>query len=377
MTHSYIKYQQVDECHCRSILRSNITNATCKSKAIEPPFVERDDLKESLKQEGLDMKEYVEGRYYPTLLVYGPRGTGKTTVVSEILKDKVPVVHVTLSEGKKNIVEELVSEIIYRTGIRFLPPGVKGERLLESVFKKLTRPKDVPILFIKVNAQYSSSALRELLVKLKKWGDDKRYVRSVVVLSSTVNRAALMMNIESDLDELTLRCLFVPDLTKEEVKSFVKQMLSKFEAEDKVMEQVIDELVPIVDPRLNILQDLNSKVRECKYLGEARKAVIKEATLRKEQFTMSARTFVAEIEKRAGRNSTKDVLRAFKKLLDDDLTLMEFCSMVKLTKDSVLDIMFKVHPHPFYVCPITQKVSIASPLMKCALTELLRQHGKI
>ena len=47
---------QVNESHCRSILRSNIINAKCKSKAIEPPFVERNDLKESLKKDGLDMK---------------------------------------------------------------------------------------------------------------------------------------------------------------------------------------------------------------------------------------------------------------------------------------------------------------------------------
>ena len=114
----------------------------------------------------------------------------------------------------------------------------------------------MPILLVEVNAQYSSSALQELLVKLKTWGDDKHYIRSVVVLSST--RPALTLKI--GLDELRVRCLFVPDLNAEEVKNFVKQMLSEFEAEDKVMEEMINELVCIVDTRLNILPDLNSKV---------------------------------------------------------------------------------------------------------------------
>ena len=372
---SYIKYQQEDVQHCRSILVSRITNATCKCMAIEPPYVERDDLKESLKKDGLNMKEYVDGRYYPILLICGPHGAGKSAVVSEILKHKMPVVHVTLSKGEKDIVEELVTKIIiYHMGIsRVLPPGIKGEGLLESVFNKLRRSERVPMLLIEVNAQYSSSALQDLFVKLKTWGDDERYIRSVVVLPST--RAALTMNI--DLDELRVRCLNVPDLNTEEVKNFVKQMLSKFEADNKVIEEVIDQLVPIVDVRLNILQDLNSKVRECKSLEEARTTVFKEAALRKERYIMSARIFMAEIEKKAGRNSTKDIFRAFKKLLDDDLKLTEFCSMVKLTKDSVLDTIFEVHPHPFYVCPITQKMSIASPLMKHALTELLQQHGQI
>ena len=57
------------------------------------------------------MKEYVDGRYYPTLLFCGPRGAGKSAVVSEILKDKVPLVHVILSEDE-DIVDELVSKII-------------------------------------------------------------------------------------------------------------------------------------------------------------------------------------------------------------------------------------------------------------------------
>ena len=39
-------------------------------------------------------------------------------------------------------------------------------------------------------------------------GDDKRYIRSVVVLSST--RPALTLKI--GLNELRVRCLFVPDL---------------------------------------------------------------------------------------------------------------------------------------------------------------------
>ena len=92
--------------------------------------------------------------------------------MSEILKDKVPVVHVIISEDE-DIVDELVSKISYinyRTGIRVLPPGVKGKGLLESVFKELMRPKDMPILLIEVNAHYSFSALQELLVKLKTWG---------------------------------------------------------------------------------------------------------------------------------------------------------------------------------------------------------------
>ena len=105
--------------------------------------------------------------------------------------------------------------------------------------------------------------------------------------------------------------------------------------------------------------------------------VIKKATLRKERYVMSAYTFMAKVEKGAGRNSTKDIFRAFKKLLDDDLTLNEVCSIVKLSKDSMLDIMSEVHPHPFYVCPITRKVSTASPIMKRTLIELLQQHRQI
>jgi hypothetical protein len=336
---------------------------------MKSPYVQRQKLKESLEKDGLDMQIFTRGQYYPTLLVCGPRGAGKSTIVAEILQGKKPVIHVTLSEDKS--VDELVSEIMYRMGIRVLPPGVTNKGILESVFNELQKEGNVPILLIEVNAQYSSSALQELLVKLKTWGNDKRYIQSVVVLSSS--RAALTLSI--GLDELRVRCLFVPDLNKLEVNNFVKQMLNEYKSDAQLTkEEVIEEVVPIMDTRLSILNDLSSKVETCESLGKARQVIIEDTELRKKRFLASATNFLDKIKM---CSDTENVITVFKRLLNDDMELAEFSSLMKLTEGTLLDIIADIHPHPFYVCPMTRKVSLASPIMKLALNEYLIEREKI
>ena len=182
---------------------------------------------------------------------------------------------------------------------------------------------------------------------------------------------------------------------------------------------MIGEVVPIMDTRLHVLQDISSKVMKCGSLDEAREVFIKETESRKIQFVASTAKFLENF------SDTDNVITVFKWLLNDDIlysgrlsrektftnfTILQpsakvfstkcslipsnprkfsppkvsrytveltFSSLLKLAEDTLLDITADIHPHPFYVCPINRRVSIVSTVMKCALNQYLIKCTKI
>ena len=146
------------------------------------PYIDRTDLKLALEGELLADTEKMS--YLRTRIVCGPRGSGKSTLVCEVLQKEKGVVHLRVEGGTS----EFASAVLQAVGLPYCPTGIEPTELIHTALKHAKSQKGgnkLSIFLIELDVRVEGKHLEELLLLLKSWGDDQRLVKCVIVLSSS------------------------------------------------------------------------------------------------------------------------------------------------------------------------------------------------
>ena len=302
-----------------------------------------------------------------TVMVCGPRGSGKTTAVREILEGKKGVVVATLS-GESELGHKLARAITESLG---LPTNeqVNYTDVVVNALKEIRRKpgyaglEHPPVLVVEVNERFKEvKALEELALTLKDWGQDKALVRPIVVLSTS--RAAMGLDIA--MDEVRAEFASVGDLDREEAKRYIEQLCRELKLEgpddNAAVSKCAEQVVQILGSRLLHLDSFADQVRlfkNTKDLSLKAEALVQLASEHETMKLKGSRRALKRFHKRFPNANKKDLYGIFKEpgaAVDVD----EFSEMVGEDVSKVLDGLSDIQPHPFYVDPKTQTVVVGS-----------------
>ena len=301
-----------------------------------------------------------------TVMVCGPRGSGKTAAVRESLKGEKGVVVATLA-GEGQMGQKLASTITESLGLH-TNKQVDHTEVVVNALKKirskagyagLGRP---PVLVVEVNKRFTSAkSLEELALTLKDWGHDEGLVCPIVVLSTS--RAA--MGLEIGMDELRAEFTCVGDLDHEEARRYIKQLCTELELEEAsdvaAVSKCAEEVISLVGSRLLHLDSFADGVRFSKKV--TLKDLVQLAAEREQSMLKGSRRALKLFHKHFPNAHKKDLYGMFKDpgvAVDVD----EFSDMVGEDVPTILDKLSNIQPHPFYVDPKTQTVVVGSAFVQ-------------
>ena len=174
-----------------------------------------------------------ESKFVSTMIVCGPRGSGKSTLVAEIF-DKIPAV-VKLSYNGNS--EDEFANAIFGSLEILCPITMPPTSFLMAVLKEIrAQGHQLPTLVIEVDKRFYGPHLENLLLTCKRLGDDLKLVAPVVVLSSS--RAAFGMHINPG--DLRAKFLEVDDLSEVEARSLLFKALEKVEGSHDMKKNAVD-----------------------------------------------------------------------------------------------------------------------------------------
>jgi hypothetical protein len=307
-----------------------------------------------------------------TVIVCGPRGSGKTAAVRETLEGKKGVVVATLA-GKTQLGQKLARAITESLG---LPTNeqVNHTEVVVNALKEIRGEleyaglKHPPVLVVKVNERFTSpKALEELALTLKDWGHDEALVRPIVVLSTS--RAA--MGLDIDMEELRAEFASVGDLDHKEAKRYIEQLCRELKLEgandNAVVSKCAEQVVQILGTRLLHLHSFADQVRLSKNTSDQQqvsvRALVQLASEHETSKLKLNRRALKLFHKRFPNANKNDLYETFKEpgvAVDVD----EFSEMVGEDVSTVLDVLSGIQPHPFYVDPKAQTVVVGSVIVQ-------------
>ena len=173
------EYYRKDEETLSKVLQKRISS--CKHKTSSPsPYIERTTILE-------DIDYLVKNTPY-SIVVGGPRGSGKTSVVKEALKGK-NALFITLNQADgsiRNVAESVITSMQLPTyGITMVPEKVV-EMALTSL-KRMNQDSLPPILVVEIDSLCKGAVIQDLLLTMKQWGFERGLVRPIVVISSPLS----------------------------------------------------------------------------------------------------------------------------------------------------------------------------------------------
>ena len=144
-----------------------------------PGFVDRPKLLDAAA-----LREEVQSRYNPTLLVHGERGSGKTVAVRLALHSSESVVHVKLwGRDLARPLNALAQGIVDESGVQVTSSAtLVVEGALRAIRGRGWRPGGalVPIVVVELDKRCSDAELLGVLLACKRWGDDENLAKFVV-----------------------------------------------------------------------------------------------------------------------------------------------------------------------------------------------------
>ena len=315
-----------------------------------------------------------------TVMVCGPRGSGKSAAVRDSLEGRKGVVVATLAHDQGHVGQKLACAITESMGLHtnkqvdHLEVVVNALKEIRSErgYAGLGRP---PVLVVEVNKRFTSpGSLEELALTLKGWGHDEALVCPIVVLSTS--RAA--MGLEIGMDELRAEFATIGDLTDKEAKCYIKQLCQEFELEgakdDAAVSKCAEDVVHALGSRLLHLDSFADKVRFSKHTSKqvSLNNLVQLAAEYERNMLKGSRRSLKLFHRRFPKAHKKDLYNLFKEpgaAVDVD----EFSDMVGEEVPTVLDRLSDIQPHPFYVDPKTQTVVVGSVFVQKVIDS---EHGK-
>ena len=286
---------------------------------------------------------------FSTVLVYGPRGSGKTTSIKLALRNMWSVVNISITT---NDPEKAPEE--FRTSLaEAIHSSFNGKYFFKSVFGRMKR--DPPVIVVKMDSKSSGKVLTAVLLECKEYSYEQQCARVLIDLS--VSRAAL----EVDVNLMDLRTLgvFVGELIeKEPVRYLSTRLATNLDSKDH--QELAQLAIDSVGGRILVLNQLSVS---CK--GLPTKNVIETAILdKKRQIEMDIKlswsTFLVLLKKLTGENL--EVAPTMKKFLKDIPDFPQYGSAKLLTNGSlafgdIVKASSEVSHHPFLIDPFEKTIA--------------------
>ena len=323
------------------------------------------------------MKIFAAKEKQKTVMVCGPRGSGKTAAVRESLEGKKGVLVVTLAD-ESQMGPNIASAITEALGLH-TNKQVDHTEVVVNALKKIRSNNEIghlPVLVVEVNKRFTSSnALEELVLTLKDWGHDEGLVCPIVVLSTS--RAAMGLGI--GMDELRGEFACIGDLDHKEAKGYIKCLCTELEvvgaSDVAAVSKCAEVVVSLLGSRLLHLDSFADGVRFMKNTSNqvTLKNLEQLAAEREQIMLKGSRRALKLFHKRFPNTHKKDLYGVFKKpgaAVDID----EFSDMVGEDVPTVVDELSKILPHPFYVDPKTQTVVVGSSFVQKVINT---DHAKL
>ena len=285
-----------------------------------------------------------------TIIVTGPRGSGKSTLVQHCLAGKAGAVRIFLDPRSDFSVEEFAENVMHKIGLPRTEPGTKAKGLLYLALEELCeRQEELPIIVVEADHRCTPGQLRSLLILMKQYGADNKLIRPIVVLSSSKATFGLAISEK----ELRSHYFHVDDLTDKQCLEYIESRLSMIIEGDE--QEKISNFVKEVVPHLGIgnrLIHLDSVLvgMSKQNLHKIQKHIewcVEEEVL---AYTNSMRSFFGEVKGTC--HSKEAVKRALKLLLEKgSMPLHTFHRVCGIKDKRLIEIISNIDPHPFYVEP--------------------------
>ena len=164
-----------------------------------------------------------------TLLVHGPRGVGKTTLMQHALDGVKGIVHIQPNPlTVKNFYQSIFAYVDFKT---------KDESHAALVIRALKQIKarkgTKPTFVVDVNEKCTEEELMAVLIELKKMVADLNLSSGVVILSTS--QAALLLPVT--LHELRVRPVSVSDPPRRTIINYLEKRLLKLFPDSKLEER--------------------------------------------------------------------------------------------------------------------------------------------
>lgn len=290
-----------------------------------------------------------------TVLVHGPRGVGKTTVMEHALQGIEGVVHI---QPNPFTVENFYESILEVFDIK--THDLSKAKLVMNALKMIQdRDGNKPTIVVDVNETVDEKQLMPILIELKKIGADSNLASTFVVVSTC--RAALFLPVT--LHELRVSVSCIHDPPKMAVVTFLNERLSEVFPESKPNEREdwIMYYTKEIGNRFLDASNLVSDVRFRKPEAKNVKDYIEEFVRRRRKtYSLATSEFIEMIDK--NKAASKELKReVFSGIINGTLPLSKL--VVATGNDNwkeFLKIITELHPHPVYIDPETRCVGVGN-----------------
>ena len=297
--------------------------------------------------------------FVPSYMLCGPRGVGKTTAMIMAFKGKKGVLRI---QPDPVTVEKFYSALV---GFGYLKEtGLNPEKVVRGAFEAIKeRGGGPPTLLIELNEKCTAKQLELLLVELKKIVTEDKLANCFIVASTS--RASLLLPVT--LGELRVKSYVLKDPSEELIKKYLDKQLSSVMQDTVARETLIDSYVQEIGTRfLDASWVCEFSPKYDTTPGETfldRVATPEEtfldrvATLKQEKQD-TFQDFVTMLnEAKIDKGKQKQI---FEGIINETLRLSELTYAMKLSKEELLNKLASLHPHPVYINPNNQRLTIGN-----------------
>ena len=145
-------------------------------------YIKRNQEMEAFKDMLYDPRPRIK-----TIVVTGPRGSGKSTLVQHCLAGKGGVVRVFLDTQSSFSVGEFAENVMQTIGLPYRQSGTNVNGLLSLALQGLCeRQEELPIFVVETDNRCTPGQLRSLLILMKHYGADEKLIRPIVLIDISI-----------------------------------------------------------------------------------------------------------------------------------------------------------------------------------------------
>lgn len=282
-------------------------------------------------------------RYAPSMMVCGPRGVGKSTVMNMAFEGVKGIIHIKLNP--------VTIDQFYASILRFVDfkcDSINKEHLVHKALMEIRkRDGKKPTFFVEVDEKCEADKLLTLLLELKTLVSENRLANCFIVTSTS--RASLLIPVT--LHELRVRVIFIQDPSTDVIEEYLNTALSSIICDKDTRQEMIKFFIKELGTRF---LDASSAIgaMDGAEPGMLSKAFYESVWLRKSQYQSSCLKFVEMLQ--AVGPSKKQI---FESIVNGTLKLSELAGALKLTEEELINKLSNLHPHPVYVHPASLLVT--------------------